>query len=162
MGHRNTLLAMLIATPAIAIDGNAQAHDLVIHDPWVREVPPVADDSAGYLRIENRGDNDATLIDGESEQFERVELHESIEEDGTMRMHHHDEVVVPAGGDVAMEPGGYHVMLIGRQGDPLQEGDNVTFTLRLADGNTVNITAPVMRYGPDGDADDDMDHHDHH
>lgn len=151
----------LFVAAALLVSTNAAAEgDLVIHDPWVREMPPVADNSAGYMRIENTSDTDRSLVDAESDLFRRLEIHESVEEDGTMRMEHRDELVIPANGDAVLEPGGYHVMLMDREGDPLEEGDHVRITLIFADGHTQEVNAPVLRDGPDGDADDD--HADHH
>ena len=151
-------LALLCSALPLAVSANDA---LNIHTPWVREVPPVADDSAGYMRIENPTDTDRTLVDAESEQFERAEFHESVEQDGLMRMRHHESLEIPAGGEVALEPGGYHLMLIGRRVDALQAGDQVDIRLIFDDGRTLDVSAPVSRDAPNGD-DDDGGHHDHH
>ncbi len=158
------LTTALFTVATLAVSPLAAASDLVIHDPWVREMPPVADNSAGYMRIENPSDTDRSLVDAESDLFGHLEIHESVEEDGTMRMEHREELVIPAGGEAVLEPGGYHVMLIDRHGEPLKEGDEVAFTLIFADGHTQEVVAPVLRHGPDGEAGDDHDDHhgDHH
>lgn len=147
----NVLLAALMLT----VPGLTQAdplQGLTLHDPWVREMPPVADRSAGYVRIENSGSSDRALIAAESELFERVELHESREgEDGTMRMIHHDQIALPAGETTALEPGGYHIMLIDRIGEPLSEadGDDVPIRLHFDNGESAEVEAPVRRHAPD-------------
>ena len=44
---------------------------------------------------------------------EKVELHRSTMEEGVHRMEAVESIVVPAGGSVALAPGGLHVMLVG-------------------------------------------------
>ena len=139
--------------------------DLELHDPWVREVPPVSESSAAYVRIENTGSADRALVSADNDRFERIELHESrVDDEGTMTMVHLDEIPLAAGETTALEPGGYHIMLIDRIGEALseEEGDTLTISLMFDDGERVDVEAPVMRHGPDGE---DMDHHemdDHH
>ena len=43
------------AVPADAAAGTTRAEGIEIRDPWLRQPPPSAEVSAGYLRIENRG-----------------------------------------------------------------------------------------------------------
>lgn len=162
MRHLATALFTVAALATMATSPLAADSDLVIHDPWVREMPPVADNSAGYMRIENPSDTDRSLVDVESDLFERLEIHESVEEDGTMRMEHREALLIPAGGEAALEPGGYHVMLMNRHDEPLEEGDEVTLTLIFADGHIKEVVAPVLRHGPDGEDADDDHHGDHH
>lgn len=161
MLRRSALLAALmpIATGVLQAD---QLQGLTLHDPWVREVPPVSDRSAAYVRIENSGSADRTLLAAESELFERVELHESREgDDGTMRMIHLDEIALPAGDTTALEPGGYHIMLIDRIGEPLSEadGDEVPIRLHFDNGENARVEATVRKHAPDnGHEGHDMDH----
>lgn len=137
------------------------AQDITLHEPWVREMPPVSERSAGYVRIENNGDTERTLVGAESEMFERVELHESTEDDGTTRMVHRETLIIPAGETASLEPGGYHLMLIDRTVEPLREtdGDSVPIHLIFENGDRLEVEAPVLRHGPVDDAGDhDVDH----
>jgi hypothetical protein len=63
-----------------------------------------------------------------------------------MRMGPVDAVPLPAGKTVALDPEGYHVMLMGLNGQ-IKEGDQVplVLTVKTAKGETevVNITAPA-------------------
>ena len=70
---------------------------------------------------------------------------ESMEDDGqstdmAMTMQQVDSVDIPAGGSVAFEPGGLHVMLLDLP-DPLEIGETFDLTLTTADG--VEIIVPV-------------------
>lgn len=145
-------LALALALPLSAGDG------LTIRDAWVREMPPVADNAAGYLRIENATGTERHLVAVESEGYARAELHESIEEDGTARMKHRERVTVPAGGEAAFEPGGYHIMLMDREIDPPQAGDELELQLLFDDGERRTVTAEVARHGPGGGSGHGMEH----
>jgi copper(I)-binding protein len=63
-------------------------------------------------------------------------LHQSSTETGMGRMRMVDHLVVPAHGQVALAPGGYHFMLMDA-GKPVRPGQNVQMTLRFVDGSTL-------------------------
>ena len=73
-----------------------------------------------------------------------LELHETVEnETGEMVMRQIEGgFTIPAGGSLALEPGGNHIMLMDLT-SPLMAGDEVTFTLTFADDTTYEVTAPV-------------------
>ncbi len=115
---RRVALAMVaaLALAAMAMPAPAPAHeettgDITIVHPWSR---PAAQGQNGviYLEISNRGAADDRLIAVSTPLAGRVELHRSTMEDGIHRMEKVDSITVPAGGTVALEPGGLHVMLI--------------------------------------------------
>src|SRR5690606_1722726 len=59
-----------------------QAEGVVIHEPWLRQPPPSAEVSAGYLLIQNPGTDADRLLSVETDAAERVEVHEMEEVDG--------------------------------------------------------------------------------
>jgi len=75
-----------------------------------------------------------------------VEIHETVELDGgVMRMQRVDGgVAVPAGGRVAFEPGGRHLMVIGITVD-LAEGDALPLVLEFERAGRVEVQARVER-----------------
>ena len=65
---------------------------------------------------------------------------------GSMVMQEKDGgFIVPAGGSLTLEPGGYHFMLMGLTA-PLVAGDEATFTVTFEDGSTMEFTAPVKDF----------------
>lgn len=144
--HVRYLLSVLLLVLAVS----AHADELTVTDPWIREVPSVSRHSAGYMTLMNADGNDRELVAVETPLFERAELHESIEEDGMARMRHVVALTVPAGGEVALEPGGYHLMLMNRQVESLESGDSVPMTLRFDDGSKIDVVAEVRRDAPRG------------
>jgi hypothetical protein len=115
--------------------------------------------SAAYMRIVNNSDTADALVAAATDAAETVELHTVIMEDNVMRMRPVPQIEVPANDEASLQPGGYHVMLLGITRD-LQEGDMVDLTLTFENAGDINITAPVQQGGGmmmnDGMQDDGM------
>lgn len=129
---------LLLAGPAAA------QPTVVVEDPWVREAPPGTPVNAGYMVLRNDSERDARIVSVEADGFRRAEMHETIEEDGNTQMRPLDSLNIPAGGSVALEPGGRHLML--RDPDRrVTEGDWVTLYLYLENGALIEVTAQVRQ-----------------
>ena len=100
-----------------------------------------ADDSGDMDGMDDSGDtdgmDDSSDTDGMDDSGD-MDDHGS----GMMTMQPVESIEVPAGETVALEPGGYHVMLIGLVED-LEVGDTVEVTLEFESGETQAVTAEV-------------------
>lgn len=143
---------MALAVPSLA--GTA-ADSLSVFDPYVRLVPPGQPNSAAFMRIQNAGARPYRLVRAESPAAEIVELHTHIHEDGAMKMRPVKEITVPARGEVALEPGGLHIMLIQLK-RPLKEGETAPLTLVFDDGSRKTVQAAVRHPAARGH---DVHHH---
>lgn len=77
-------------------------------------------------------------------------IHETrTNSDGVSSMAPADDIVIPPGGMFALEPGGYHTMLMQLQ-SPLVEGETFPLTLLFSDGTELEITVPVLGIGARG------------
>ena len=85
--------------------------------------------------MESSGDMDGMDGDG-------MDMGDGSDHGGMMTMREVDSIEVPAGETVALEPGGYHVMLIDLQRD-LEPGDTVEATLTFESGAEETVTAEV-------------------
>jgi hypothetical protein len=132
--------ACLSGTHLFAADGAA----IQVTDPYVRAVPPGQPNSAAFMTLSNTGDEPRALVAAESDAAATVELHTHGMVDGMMRMRRVDRIELPAGEQVALQPGGLHVMLIGLT-QQLEPGMDVALTLVLNDGSRLQLTAPVRR-----------------
>jgi copper(I)-binding protein len=121
-----------------------QGAEVAIGDPYVRAVPPGQANSAVFMSLENRSDQDQALVAAESDVSEIVELHTHIEEGGMMRMRQIEKIDVPAGETVILQPGGLHVMLIGLR-QALEPDQTIDLTLVFEDGSRMPVQAPVRR-----------------
>ena len=90
---------------------------------------PGQTNAVGYLTLTAAQDDALTGID--SDCCRAVELHTHRMDGDIMRMRRVDEVPLPAHETVTLEPGGYHIMLIGLS-QPLVDGDTVALTLHFA------------------------------
>ena len=126
--------------------------DLQVENPWARATPLIAagegdgTNSAVYLLLRNRGPAADRLIGAEAAVSNSAELHESRMEDGVMRMRRVEELLVPSGGEVALRPGGYHLMLLNLH-RPLTAGDTVPLFLEFERSGRIEVLVPVRPMG---------------
>lgn len=95
-----------------------------------------------YVTISNTGKEADSLLSASSDAAQTLELHETKNEAGVMKMRPVQKIGVPAGGKIEMKPGGYHMMLMGLKRD-LKPGDKVHVTLKFERGGEVPVDAPV-------------------
>lgn len=146
---------------------------ITVTDPWVK----AADDgmSAAFGNLENTGGHDITVTAVSTPASTKLELHETVaNESGQMVMREKTGgFTIPAHGNLALQPGGNHIMLMDIV-KPLKAGEDVSFTLTFSDNSTHVFTAPVKEFSGanenyEGSGHDgmDMDHsatesaHDH-
>lgn len=116
---------------------------IVVRDAWIREPPPRSP-AAGYLVIENRGGESVALVGLATEVAEQTEIHIMEHKDDRMTMRQVAELQVPAGEEVALEPGGAHLMLM-KLRRPLRDGDEVELLLRFGNGTERRVPVPVRK-----------------
>ncbi|MBA55300.1 MAG: hypothetical protein CMK89_12665 [Pseudomonadales bacterium] len=145
----------LVALLLVVLPGVVMASDLEVEQPWVRSVPPVSPNTAGYFMLHNNSKQERVLVAVSSDVASSVEMHTVVEQDGGMSMQQLQEVKIAAGDCVMFEPGGNHIMFIGLK-QPLQEGDEVKLTLQFKDGESLSMLLPVKR------SQDEAHQHQHH
>lgn len=123
----------------------AKTQNLEIVGAFARASPKMVSAGAGFMTIRSLGESDQ-LIGFSSPACEQPELHTHIHDNGMMRMRQVDAIEVPAGGEVKLEPGGFHLMFIGLKGE-LVMGESVDVTLVFEKAGEVSITLPVKKSG---------------
>ena len=121
---------------------------VVVQDAWVRATEGAEDPSmtGAFMVLDNEGDDDVDLVGASSPVAGKAELHEMAMVDGDMVMRQVEGgITITAGRGKVLEPGGYHVMLMGLT-DPLEAGDEVDLTLEFSDGTEQTLTAPVKEF----------------
>ena len=123
---------------------------LEIHQPWTRASAPGAP-AAGFLTVLNRTDSADILLDVSGRFAQRVELHRSSMVDGMMKMiHQRDGVTIPAGGDLLLEPGSYHLMFMGLA-QPFVVGETYSVQLSFQQAGVIEVILPVLSTEPSTD-----------
>lgn len=145
---RPALLALAIAAlsaPALASDYKLGA--ITIQNPWTR--PAMAGmNGVGFLAIANTGSKPVKIMGAQSPAAGKIEIHRSAMANGVMTMRRQDDgVVVPAGGTLALAPGGYHLMLLALN-RPLVAGQKIPVTLIFESGRRIAIDLTVQTAAP--------------
>ena len=115
--------------------------------PWAR----VGNDrvAAAYATLLNDTDRPARLIAARSDRAERVELHRTTMEGGTMQMRPVEAIEIPPRGRVTLAPGGLHFMLIGLK-SPFKAGETVDIWLQYQGEPEWSYRFPVFPAGHPG------------
>lgn len=120
-----------------------------ISEVWSRPVHASVDNQGTflsngvvYLTMTNNGAAD-TLVSVETDVCKKAELHQSKMVDGMMTMNMlKGGLAVPEHGLVKMEPGSYHIMLIGMKIN-LDPGDSFALTLHFEKNDPVTLMSDV-------------------
>ncbi|MEM8548041.1 MAG: copper chaperone PCu(A)C [Pseudomonadota bacterium] len=150
MSHRFRIAAVLLTILAHVATGCTPADNaatLSFERGWVRTPAPNAKMTAGYVAINNDTAADVRITRAASPQFGRVEIHTTSMVDGVMQMRPVQALDVPAHGQVSLEPGGLHLMLMAAKG-PLAADDSVIVTLFSDDRPVAELTLPLARSNP--------------
>ena len=96
----------------------------------LRLFAPLPGSPAGvaYMVVENRTAAPITIHGARSPQFASVEMHETLMEDGVMKMRPLTDLVIDARDSAVFERGGRHFMLIGAKPD-VTVGTSVTLEI---------------------------------
>lgn len=141
MSFKSTIMA---ASAAVFLTLPAFAQGIAVNDPYARSASDMATTGAAFMVITNAGGAADRLINVTSDVAEKVELHTHREDaNGVMRMIHVEEGFdLPAGGEIAMERGGHHVMFMGLK-EPMAQGDMIDMTLVFETAGEVAVQVPV-------------------
>ena len=131
----------LLVTFAVAAQTGTPASSLEISGAWLRAAKP-KQVTGGYVLLENRSESAVALTAVRSPIAKTIELHSMNERDGVMRMVRVEKITVPPRGKVALEPGGYHLMLF-ELTRVLAPGDRVTLTLVFDNGREMDVVFEI-------------------
>ena len=156
LGMAALALAIMLVGAQSVLAHEFKVGDLEIEHPWSRATPAGAKVAGGYFTIVNKGSTADRLLSISSDISEKAELHEMGVKDGVMTMRPvSGGLEVPAGGKVALAPGGYHLMFVGLKRQPKQ-GEKFAATLTFEKAGTVDVEFAVEGMGETGGM--DMDH----
>ena len=134
---RGAFAAMILA---LASCGGGDG--LLVADGWARPNPEVTDRAAIYLSIVNEGATEGAVVGASSERCDAIEIHETVAAGDIVEMKRLDEIVLPAGRAVEMEPGGLHLMCVGVT-EALVEGDAFSLDVELQSGSLLQTSVVV-------------------
>jgi copper(I)-binding protein len=136
-----TALALTLAA-VLSIASGAIAGDIIVKDAFARaSATPTASSASLYMTIAGSGEADR-LVGVTTPAAGSAMIHQSKTVDGVAQMSMLEALDVPATGEVKLEPGGAHVMLMGLK-RPLKQGDTVALTLTFEKSGAVEVNVPV-------------------
>uniref|UniRef100_E1T546 Copper chaperone PCu(A)C n=1 Tax=Burkholderia sp. (strain CCGE1003) TaxID=640512 RepID=E1T546_BURSG len=136
--------AALSLSLSLAFVSHAQAaapQAITAKDAWVRWLPNNLP-AAGYVTLVNAGDKPVDLVDVSSSDYGDAMLHQTVSNGSSQKMVMVDKLTVPAHGQVAIAPGGYHLMLEDAK-HKIAPGDTVHLKLKFSDGATLDTPFAV-------------------
>lgn len=155
---RRIVLALPVAALVPPVARAAELASVTVLEAWARATPPGARTAAAYLTITNPGREADRLIGASTEASERVELHAHEMAGGIARMRMVESLDIPAGGQLALQPDGAHLMLVGLR-RALEPGGQLVLNLRFARAGDIPVTAPIVAPGSAGPAAPHPPHH---
>lgn len=100
-----------------------------------------------YFTLQNGTDQPLHLQGAWADVAEALSFHETVDDNGVMRMIPRPEgFTVPAGASLVLETGGKHLMLE-KLRKPMAAGEQFTLTLTFATDDPLTLTVPVMDHG---------------
>ena len=120
----------------LSCKGGDRGSPLEFDDAWIR--PPIGGRTitAAYCDVTNHGDVPVAITGFTSDDPGlTVEIHETTEDGGMMRMRSLTRVTIPPRTTVSFAPGGKHLMLFGFDGS----ADDVALQARLDGGETLPV-----------------------
>lgn len=151
-------------------DTTSESDRISVSDPWTRITTPTATTGAVYMSLESPDEDKLTKASVPASIAGKAEIHETIGGDeaggmdqgdnsmdemdnmeqggemddtmsgGMMGMREISSLTLPAGEEVTLEPGGYHIMLMDLAG-PISEGDTVPVTLTFEKAGEITVEA---------------------
>lgn len=129
-------------TTAAAAD-TAASTTVTFDDGWAKATG--TEMTGVFGTITNPGDTDLHLIGVDSDLGGSAELHETVPgASGMMMQEREGGFVIPAGGELVLEPGGNHIMLM-ELGRPITTGQQITLTLEF-DGAEQDVTVSARDF----------------
>jgi copper(I)-binding protein len=120
----------------------ASTEGLAVYAPRIPE--PASDVAALYFTARDRSGRGDRLLGASTRAARHTMLHRSVTRGERTGMRPAaDGIPIPPQGELALEPGGYHVMLA-ELAQPLEEGDSVDVELEFERAGKLVLRVPVV------------------
>ncbi len=141
--HIAVFVSLCAAGAAYAAD--YKAGTIAIDHPWARPTAEGTKTGAAYLLLTNKGTARDKLVSASSAVAGKVQIHQTTDEGGIMKMHEvAGGIELAPGATVAFKPGGYHIMLLDLK-ETLDEGGHIPLTLTFAKAGSIDVEVDVEK-----------------
>nr|WP_312932852.1 copper chaperone PCu(A)C [Pseudomonas sp.] len=141
MAMPQSITRSLAVLALLGLSASALAQTTVT-ESWVRASVPQQQSTGAFMVL--TADTDSALTNVASPIAKTVQIHAMTMDGDVMGMKQVEVLTLPAGKPVALDPNGYHVMLMGLK-QQVKEGENVplTLTVKTAAGETQTLEVEV-------------------
>jgi copper(I)-binding protein len=122
---------------------------VTVREAWARATPGGASAAAAYVTLMG-GTQDDALVGASTPAAKVADVHDSVNDNGVMKMRPVASVPIPAGKMVALKPGGFHIMLTGLS-KPLTAGESFPLTLQFQHAAPVTVQVKIRPLGAKSD-----------
>ena len=152
--------ALALATPAVAHMGMTHdpcaagqsftAGDISVSGAFSRATLPSAKSGGGFMTLSNAGTTPDRLIGARTDSAARSEIHQMTMDGDMMKMNEVEGgLEIPPGGTVTLEPGGFHIMMMGLK-QPLRPNSCLDLTLSFERAGDLEVQLSIG--APNADA----------
>ena len=150
---RNSVIATVLIITGYSGTAMAEEPTVVVEEAWSRASIGMKRPGAAYMKIRNLGEDTEILTGLRTDLAMMPEIHvTSTNDQGVSSMAPAGDIEIAPGQVVALEPGGFHVMLM-RLSRPMLKGETFSLTLDFSDGDEVTVDVPILGFaarGPEG------------
>ena len=142
-------VALIAGVTACSSDDTSttDSPEITVTGQWARQSPMATDMGAAYMTIESSAEDELIGASVDMSVAMMTEVHETVNVDGGMKMQEVASIKVSPDQAIAMEPGSFHVMLMGLV-KPLEIGQTIEVTLKFSKSGDKVIDVPVLEDAP--------------
>lgn len=139
-------ILLILSLPLSACGKNTD--EIIVKEVYAFATAPNAKTGAVFMTIKNKTSVNDKLIEAQSDVAEITEIHQNLidPDDGEMMMRKVKFIDIESKGKAALEPTGYHIMLINLK-EPLLEDKIFPVTLKFESGYETTVDVIVTPAG---------------
>lgn len=140
-----TRRSLLLAPAALlALAATAFASDIMVMDARApASLTPMAKTAAIYMVLMNHGMATDVLTSVATPAASHASAHQTIDDNGVMKMREIERIELVQHGTVTFAPGGYHIMLVGLAA-PLKAGQTFPLVMTFEKAGDVTVDVQVV------------------
>ena len=140
-----TFAVLLAASTSLAVPAWAQTPTVQVDHAWARATSASQKVGGVFLTLTDTAAPDH-LVSASSPIADEVQVHETIDDEGVMKMRPVHSLALPTGMAVTLKPGGYHIMALGLK-QQLVPGNSFPITLNFEKSAPVTVNVMVEAAG---------------
>lgn len=123
---------------------NATSEEIAISNARIRVPSNGMIVTAAYFNVKNNSNEELDLVSATSSFSPKIELHtHNKSDDGMMEMRQIEQVTIPKGQEIILNPGGLHLMVFDIN-KPIKEGDSIDFEAVFKNGKSIKFNATAV------------------